>query len=195
MKKGAKELASKLNGIDYAEIQRRGFKDAEEKNLLVLFGSSDDLIELRGAIDDEIGCWQSCTIWLDSEGVETTRQCNDEEFKECFFVKRARKSLFKIKAIWETGDYFLKFETDIPHETFDVLDDGEKYCQGIVIDMDDLKAPSPTTQTIQVNPDDCIEESEWFCKCPTCNRYCIPVSRHKASNFCPICGSKIIWEE
>jgi len=69
VKKEAKELANKLNGIDYVEIQRKGFKDAEEKNLLVLFGSSDDLIELRGAIDDEIGCWQSCTIWLDGEGV------------------------------------------------------------------------------------------------------------------------------
>jgi len=32
-----------------------------------------------------------------------------------------------------------KYETDIPHETFDIYEDGEKFCRGIVFSIDSLK--------------------------------------------------------
>ena len=47
--------------------------------------------------------------------------------------------LTKITAIWdEKGKFLWSFKTDIPHSTFQIFEDKEPYCQGIVFNLDDL---------------------------------------------------------
>jgi hypothetical protein len=40
--------------------------------------------------------------------------------------------------VWGKDDTSWSYETDIPHATFDVLEDGEVYCRGIVFALADL---------------------------------------------------------
>jgi hypothetical protein len=54
----AKALAALLTGREYRqEITRAEEADAKAAGLVVAFGASDDLLEFRGAIDDEVGCY------------------------------------------------------------------------------------------------------------------------------------------
>lgn len=85
---------------------------AEENGLVVVFGASDDLCEIRGAEDDEIDCF---------DGGEAT-------------IAGA-----KVKINWCKDGYSWTYDTDIPHECFDVYEDGEKYCRGIVFSISDVR--------------------------------------------------------
>ena len=43
-----------------------------------------------------------------------------------------------IKTLWSKGEYAWQYETEIPHATFEILEDGDKYCRGIVFDLADV---------------------------------------------------------
>lgn len=121
----AKELANLLDGRQYGnEISASEAKTAAEAGLVVVFGASDDLIEFRGAIDDEGGCFDGGTVYFDRDGV-----AQEGEEKE-----------FSIEAVWcGSNDYSWSYEADFPHKSFAILEDGEPYCRGIVFSLDDLK--------------------------------------------------------
>lgn len=52
------QLAELLNGNEYRdEMTKEQEQAAKQNNLLVLFGASDDLLEMRGAIRDEVGAY------------------------------------------------------------------------------------------------------------------------------------------
>ncbi|HET8685200.1 MAG TPA: hypothetical protein VFM18_00895 [Methanosarcina sp.] len=66
----SKELAALLNGRQYrAEITKDEECQATQNNLVVVFGASDDLMEFRGAIDDELGAWEGTTAYLTKDGL------------------------------------------------------------------------------------------------------------------------------
>lgn len=128
------EFAEKLNGREYgSELTREEEKEAERFGFVVVHGASDDLIEFRGAIIDEAGCYDGGTIHFDKNGI--FEDC-DSDYKYAL----AAKGLCKIiEAVWCGDDeYSWSYKTDIPHATFDILEDGEKYCRGIVFDIQSL---------------------------------------------------------
>jgi len=132
------ELAQKLNGREYrSEITREEAKEAKSNNLVVVFGASDDLIEFRGAIDDETDAYEGVTVSIDKNGL-LENQCDNEDCP--YFADRIAKAA-KIEAVWCPPDEDLSwaYKTEIPHATFDVMEDGELYCRGIVFSLDDLK--------------------------------------------------------
>lgn len=132
----AKELAQLLNGRECRnEITSDEEKLAKENNLVVVFGESDDLMEFRGAIDDEVDCYDGGTAYLTKKGV-IQNECDD---KYCPYFEELQEQAEQIHAIWDNGDYLWSYKTDIPHETFEIFEDGEKECQGIVFSMNDLK--------------------------------------------------------
>ena len=127
-----KELASLLNGREAGhEITGDESLAAAEAGLVVVYGSSDDLAEFAGAIDDEVGCYNGGTIFLDADGVFNL-ECDNPE---CTLFKRHIKQCKTIHAAWDEEGYSWIYKTDIPHETFDIIEDGEKYCRGIVFEM------------------------------------------------------------
>lgn len=127
------ELAAKLNGREYGkEISKIEKMQAEEFGLVVVFGYSDDNIEFTGAIDDEFGCCNGGTAYLHRAGL--FENCEDE----CQYSKAAKAKCAQIRAVWDSGGYSWTYKTEIPHAVFDILEDGEKYCRGIVFDMMDL---------------------------------------------------------
>jgi hypothetical protein len=131
-----KELADLLNGREYRnEMTRDEEASAKEHGLVVVFGASDDLMEFRGAIHDEVSAWEGGTAYLDSKGlIESKCDC------ECPYFLEAQSNAAKIKALWGKDEYAWVYETTIPHETFEVLEDEETYCKGIVFSLSDVTA-------------------------------------------------------
>jgi hypothetical protein len=125
----AKELASALNGREYGnEITETEEKAAKEAGLVVVFGYSDDNMEFRGAICDEVSCYDGGTVHLTSAGL-LMDECPNAE---CPYFRQKQKTAATITAVWDTGGYSWTYNTAIPHETFDIMENGETYCCGIV---------------------------------------------------------------
>jgi hypothetical protein len=145
MKLSDKELlAEKLNGREYGnEILPKEEAVAKEEGLVVLFGESDDLCELRGAIYDEIGAYHGATLFIkdgrllppiDDDDIEVLKRYNVLET-----VQSERNAATQISIFWcKTKEYAWTFETAITHATFDIMDDGKKFCRGIIIDLKEL---------------------------------------------------------
>lgn len=134
------ELAALLNGRQYRqEITNAEASQAQKSGLVVVYGHSDDLMEFQGAIYDEVGAWEGTEVLiLDGEivGENNTNTCGDE----CKWFKQALKNAVKVEALWcKEPPYSWTYQTTIPHATFDIMDDGEKYCRGIVFDLKDAK--------------------------------------------------------
>ena len=136
----AKELAIELNGRDTGEEMEWGeIQDAKAAGLVVVYGYSDDNVEFSGAIDEEVGAYEDTTIYLTKDGILEEPACNDAENCTCPYFEAAKNSAKTIMAIWRDGERPSRvFSTDIPHETFTIVDDGEPWCIGIVFSMADL---------------------------------------------------------
>ena len=125
----AKELAEKLNGRAYGDSFDDVKQEAKESGLVIVYGASDDLMEFDGAIYDEGGCFDGGRVNFDKNGV-------DQEGEE-----RANW----IDAVWCDGmnrdglPATWTYETEIPCERFDIWEDGEIYCVGLVFSIEDLK--------------------------------------------------------
>lgn len=126
------DVADKLNGCQYGDVTTVEY-DAilKEHGIVVVFGYSDDLAELRGAIYDEVGG----TIYL-KDGKLLRSECDDTD---CPYFQRELETARTIEPIW-CGDngWDWSYETDIPHATFEIYEDEDKYCLGIVFKLDDI---------------------------------------------------------
>lgn len=136
----AKELAEMLSGRKYGvEITSEEKRTAKDAGLVVVYGYSDDNVEFSGAIDEEVGAYEDTTIYLTKDGLLEEPACSDAENCTCPYFEVAKKAAKAITAIWCDGEGPSRvFSTDIPHETFTVMEDGEPWCTGIVFSMADV---------------------------------------------------------
>jgi hypothetical protein len=130
-------LAALLDGQEYPLSMSRELEATAKANgLVVIYGASDDLMEFSGAIRDEIGAYEGTTAYLHSTDILQPHQGCECEY--CGY-KALKKQCAEIKAVWhDNGDYSWTFTTKIPHAEFDIVEEGEKYCRGIVISTADL---------------------------------------------------------
>jgi len=133
------QLAAKLTGREYPfEMTKAEIAEAKAAGLVVVYGASDDLMEFEGAINDE--CYppnDGGDVFVTAEGpLEGHEDC---ECKWCGFAE-AKKKAKKIEALWcKEGDYSWTYKTAIPHDNFEIVEDGKPYCRGIVFDIASLK--------------------------------------------------------
>lgn len=133
------ELASKLNNNQYLnEISKELELQAKENGLVVVFGASDDLIELRGSIHDEYGAG---SIYFHKKNLVEFDNRFDNLKDQIEFLKSYGLKFNDIKSVWDDKEINASwsYKTDIPHSTFDIYEDDELYCRGIVFSLDDLK--------------------------------------------------------
>jgi hypothetical protein len=129
------ELATLLNNREYLhEVTKDILRIAAENGLVIVFGASHDLCEFRGAINDEFGAREGATIPIDKYGI-VINECYDDR---CPYYVEIVKQAAKIRAKWCDGEIDWTFETDIPHATFDIYEDGEIFCRGIVFSLNDV---------------------------------------------------------
>lgn len=133
------QFASQLNGNNYrSEITKAQIKEAAENNLVVMFGYSDDNVELRGAIYDEVGGHEECEVLLANRKVLQVEEPFEELDEQIAFLKKhgLKLNAKKVKAeYYAEGRPGWQFKTDIPHATFDIMEDNELAGKGIVFDV------------------------------------------------------------
>lgn len=129
------ELANLLNGREYREeITKDEEALAKYNGLVVVFGASDDLMEFRGAIHDELGAYDGTTAYLTNQGLLT----NDCESDDCPHYAKIKASANTIDAIFDSDGYTWIYKTKIPHSTFEVVEGEDKYGKGIVFLLSDV---------------------------------------------------------
>lgn len=132
------EAAAKLHGNQYREEGSKAlFAEMKAAGLVAVFGASDDLTELRGAIYDEVSAYEGTEIRVTDKGL----LMSDCDNADCPYFAEIKKKAQIIKVIWSPQGTGLSwaFETEIPHVTFDILEYEETYCQGIVFRLADVK--------------------------------------------------------
>lgn len=133
-----KDFAKMLDGREYGhEITKEEESLTKQNNLVVVFGASDDLMELRGAIDEEIDCYDGGSAFIGSDGEIISQTC--EDCGECKLFRTAKSKAHELSAHWCEGDVASwEYDIDVPFEPFSIMEDGGVYCIGIVFSMDSL---------------------------------------------------------
>ena len=148
-----KEWAEKLNGREIGdEVTSAEAKQMADEGVIVAFGASDDLLEFRGALYEECGAYEGTegNIFKNKDG--EIKLINERFFNELDdlddnlhdliidLVEKQIESMPIIKATWCPKELKTSWliETSIPHETFDIYEDGELYCRGIVFHADNV---------------------------------------------------------
>lgn len=130
------EIAAQLNGSEYPlRISKDISEAAKLAGVVIVYGASDDLMEFDGAIHDEIDCYEGGTAYLTKDGLLQ----NDCESEECPHFEKLKTGSSFIDADWDTYGYTWTYRTKIPHVTFEIVEDGEKYCRGIVFNLADVR--------------------------------------------------------
>lgn len=130
-----KEFAQMLDGREYGfpQFTPEEIRTAKENGFVIVHGASDDLMEFEGTIRDEGGCFDGGEVYFNKTGVVFPE--DDEQPEDCS----------QITALWsaekdENGNPATwAYQTDIPHETFKIWEDGELYCIGIVFSIADVR--------------------------------------------------------
>jgi hypothetical protein len=135
-----KQAAKEIDGKGYGNETTRDL-DSKMKaaGVVAVFGASDDLLEFRGAIYDELGAYGGKTVPISSKGL-FKRQCDNEDCPhEEALLEAVRKAGKKIDAVWCPKELECSWliTTNVPHETFDVMKDGQLFCRGVVFRLSD----------------------------------------------------------
>ena len=140
------EFAALLNGREYLnEMTKAEEEQAKAAGLLVIFGASDDLVELRGVTYDEVGAYEGTTLRVMPDGrllpdLEEVQDSESADELREYFLNEA-KGWHEVEVVWcpETPrGASWAYETALPHATFDIMEDGEVYCRGIVLAVADF---------------------------------------------------------
>lgn len=144
------DAAALLNGFEYpARGIETHAKELKESGLVAVFGMSDDLMEFRGAIYDEVGAYDGATAMIDTEGlIPLWDNLDDDEDAYAAYFRRKPNGI-AVEAVWSPDDLEASWliRTEIPHATFDILEDGDLYCRGVVFA---LSATTPARNTSQI---------------------------------------------
>lgn len=127
----AKELAEELNGRGIDESFDDVTQEAKESGLVIVYGASDDLLmEFEGAIHDEADCYGRGTVWLNKNGVVDALATTADKCIEAVWCDGENRD--GLPATWT-------YKTNIPCERFDIWEDEDIYCEGLVFSIEDLK--------------------------------------------------------
>lgn len=138
----AKELAALLNGRPYPlYIHREERERARASRLVVVYGHSDDLLEFDGAIYEEVGAYNGGKAQIVGDRLIEEPDQDEREILEKFGVLDQvanPEGAVTVTAKWNAEGYSWYIEADALFEPFDVLDGENRFCRGIVLDLNAL---------------------------------------------------------
>jgi len=134
------QLAASIDGSEYPlRLSGQTTKEAAAANLVIVYGASDDLTEFEGAICDELDAFEGATHYLTAEGLYPGNQCCEDDCPN--YIPPSEDNAVTLKAIWcPDEEKSWAFKTGIPYATFNIMEDGGVYCEGIVFSMDVVAA-------------------------------------------------------
>lgn len=115
---------------------------AQENGLLVCMGASDDLLDFKGIICDEIGVDNGGSAFIVKDEVGDIDIDIYYELDTILSLPASESPKIEITAHWnpyELPGCSWLIKTTLPHATFDIMEDGELYCRGIVIEKADIE--------------------------------------------------------
>lgn len=137
----ALEFANHLDGRQYHnEITPEEDKLAFNNNLLVLFASSDDLLEMRGTIHDEVGAYGGTIIHVSKDGKSFTSKNDDTEELNAyqFLIKRGykieRPERIYVELKWLDSNWIIDSDS-LKQAFFSIYEDDQLFGMGLVIDF------------------------------------------------------------
>lgn len=140
-------LAAMLNGREYSqEITSEEEKLAAESGLIVAFGASDDLLEFRGALGGELGGYNKITCCVTGDGKIKRKKVDGGASVQATYCGE------KLPNAWLV-------ETDAQHANFDIMEEGELFCRGVVFE-----------KPIAISPPDIIQELKAVAEKPLVHR-------------------------
>ena len=123
-----------------SEGSRELFVAMKEAGLVAVFGASDDLVEFRGAIYDEVAAYEGTRVYVTANGLVENRCANEC----CPYHRDEKAKAATIRVIWnDPGPMSWTYETAIPHVTFLIKEGDEDYCRGIVFALADVVGSLP----------------------------------------------------
>ncbi|MDD2414093.1 MAG: hypothetical protein PHI94_02855 [Eubacteriaceae bacterium] len=130
-------FVQQFNGREYKkEITPAEIDEAARAGLIIVFGKSDDTTVLHGAIEAECSTNNGGSIYLTEDGLFEECPC------DCIHARRAKAKAKSIQVNWCKGPYVWSYQTDIPHQCFEIIDnqpsENLKFCQGIIFKAADL---------------------------------------------------------
>lgn len=133
------EFATMLHGRGYGnEMSKAEEKIAKDAGLLVIFGASDDLIEFRGVFSDETDAYGGRDVRVANMGDDWGVYDQDHEWRKGFVVY-GEWCPESFEGSWRIG-------TELPHATFDIMEEEDLFCRGIVISLADMEAAPRLTK-------------------------------------------------
>ncbi len=151
------DLAKLLDGNEYRDELRNDYGInvydlCKEKGWVIAYGASDDLLELDGAISDELGAWDGCMAQFYKKGSYYPEYDEEDTYhiaKEDMFqaineslFNKAKESNYKdtvvIESIWCPAGTDMSWQINVagaPCAKFNVIEDEEVYCEAAIIDM------------------------------------------------------------
>lgn len=136
----ATELAAMLNGVSYGrEVSELAQRIAEESGLVIIYGASDDLMEIDGAIRDEADVWNGGLVRIDRNGVHRFPD-SDCDGQNCPYFRESLTRCISVQAVWYGRNEAAAwtYETSVPHAEFKIFEDNELWCVGIVFSINDI---------------------------------------------------------
>lgn len=135
-----KEIAKSMNGMEYpVRVPSDIVSAAKQAGIVIVYGASDDLMEFEGAITDEVGAYKGTKVTVAPGGLlmswQDVLETENQDKLRAWFASEGKGRV--IEAIWDKDGYSFQYKTDIPHETFEVVEDGDTYCRGIVFRLAD----------------------------------------------------------
>ena len=130
-----KEFATMLNGKEcrYPIFTEQELQIAKDNGFVIVTGSSDDLVELNGAISDEGECFEGGKIYVHAIPDGKITQKSDSQDVFCFEAKWCQEKDERGNIIpWS---YIVERE----HEDFMLYIDGKPYCRGFVFKLDQIE--------------------------------------------------------
>jgi hypothetical protein len=115
------KLANMINGRQYLKETTKEIIDyAIENNIIICLGASDDLLEILGAIDDEYGAYDGVVVYLNPQ-------------TKSISLEKLETHPYYVEIKWcKTKECSWTFDTNLRHKTFNIMEDDELYCVGIV---------------------------------------------------------------
>jgi hypothetical protein len=126
----AQEYADLLNGRQYGEEISKAEEDAAKNDgIVIAFGYSDDLIEFRGAICDEVGLAENVSVT--SNGIRKTWDEVDKEDKEEMrrFFNDEKLPCVTLKVSWPPFEITCDAKDAA---SFSIHEGDDLFCKGVV---------------------------------------------------------------
>lgn len=130
------EAAAALDGNQYHEEgSKELFAAMKAAGLVAVFGASDDLMEFRGAVYDEIGAYDGGKAHFTTAGLLT----NDCDNDDCPHFAKLQATARAVEALWCPDDLHASWlmKTDLPHAAFKIMEEENLYCVGLVFALAD----------------------------------------------------------